>query len=101
MRGSRLIDRLAEGMWRGSCLTCCTISEAVDGRQILRYCGVTMAKKRAESREGMIVTTVALPPDLHRRLAMAALEDNAASAELIRQAIEEWLSRRKRPKGAK
>jgi hypothetical protein len=55
-----------------------------------------MAKRRAESREGMIVTTLALPPDLHKRLAVAALEEGAASAELIREAITEWLARRKR-----
>jgi len=55
-----------------------------------------MAKRRAESREGMVVTTVALPPDLHKRLAIAALEEGAASAELIRQAVREWLDRRKR-----
>jgi predicted transcriptional regulator len=60
-----------------------------------------MAKRRAESREGMVVTTVALPLVLHRRLAIAALEDNAASAALIREAIEEWLDRRKRRGGRK
>jgi hypothetical protein len=60
-----------------------------------------MVKRRAESRKGMIVTTVALPPDLHKRLVLAALEEHAASAELIRQAIEEWLSRHKRTKATK
>ncbi len=55
-----------------------------------------MVKRKAESREGHVVTTVSLPPDLHRRLVLAALEDNAASAELIREAIQEWLDRRKR-----
>jgi hypothetical protein len=60
-----------------------------------------MAKRRAESREGMVVTTVALPPDVHRRLAIAAIEDGAASAELIREAIVEWLERRRKRKGAK
>lgn len=59
-----------------------------------------MVKRRAESREGMILTTVALPPDLHRRLALAALEENAAAAELIREAVREYLSRReKKAKG--
>jgi hypothetical protein len=58
-----------------------------------------MAKRRADSREGMVVTTVALPADVHRRLAIAALEDGAASAELIRVAVREWLERRKRGKG--
>jgi predicted transcriptional regulator len=56
-------------------------------------------KRRAESREGMIVTTIALPPDLHKRLAIAALEDGAASSYLIREAITEWLDRRKRKRG--
>jgi Arc/MetJ-type ribon-helix-helix transcriptional regulator len=60
-----------------------------------------MAKRRAESREGMVITTVALPPVLHRRLVLAALEENAASAELIREAVEEWLDRRKRRGGRK
>ncbi len=55
-----------------------------------------MAKRKAESREGMIITTVALPPELHRRLVLAALDENAAAAELIRQAVQEWLDRRER-----
>lgn len=46
----------------------------------------------------MIVTTIALPPELHKRLAIAAIEDGAAGAELIREAIKEWLDRRKRSK---
>lgn len=54
-----------------------------------------MTKRRADSRQGMVVTTVALPPDLHRALAIAALEEGAASAELIREAVREWLKRRK------
>jgi hypothetical protein len=47
----------------------------------------------------MVVTTLALPPALHKRLAVAALEERAASAELIREAITEWLDRRKRRGG--
>jgi len=42
----------------------------------------------------MVITTIALPPELHRRLMMAALEENAAGAELIRQAVERFLNRR-------
>jgi len=61
---------------------------------------VSMPKRRAESREGMIVTTIALPPELHRKLAMAAIEERAASAELVRQAIKEWLDRRRLGKRA-
>lgn len=60
-----------------------------------------MPKKRADSREGMVVTTVALDRELHRRLAIAAVEDNAAITELIRQAIREWLDRRERTRKAK
>ena len=55
-----------------------------------------MAKRKAKSREGMIITTVALPTALHRRLALAALEENAAGAELIRQGVQEYLDRRER-----
>lgn len=63
-----------------------------------------MGKKRAPSREGMVITTVALPPELHRRLVLAALEANAASAELIRQAVQEYLdrhARKRRGRGAR
>jgi len=51
-------------------------------------------KKRAESRDDMVVTTVALRRDVHRRLAIAAIEENAAITELVRQAVEGWLGRR-------
>jgi len=60
-----------------------------------------MPKRRADSREGMVVTTVALERELHRRLAIAAVEDNAAMTELIRQAIREWLDRRERQRRVK
>jgi predicted DNA-binding protein len=49
----------------------------------------------------MVVTTVALPAELHKRLAIAALEDGAASAELIREAVSEWLQRRSKLRRAK
>ena len=62
-----------------------------------------MRKQRAESRQDMLVTTVALERDLHRKLSIAAVEENAAMTELVRQAVEEWLERRgrkrKEPKG--
>ena len=45
-----------------------------------------MAKKRrAATRADMVMTTVAFPPDLYRRLAIAALDEHAAIAELIRE----------------
>jgi hypothetical protein len=46
----------------------------------------------------MVVTTIALDTELHRRLAVAALDDRAAMTVLIRQAVEEWLERRERKK---
>ena len=53
-------------------------------------------RKRAATREGMIVTTVALDVDVHRRLAIAAIEDGTVMTELMRQAITEWLRARGR-----
>ena len=64
----------------------------------LQYRNAVMAKKRAETREGMVVTSVALDQELHRRLAIAAVEDNAALTELVRQAVKEWLDKRDRPR---
>ncbi len=54
-----------------------------------------MSKKRAESRKDMVVTTIALDRALHQRLAIAAVEDNLALTEVVRQAAREWLDRRK------
>ncbi len=51
---------------------------------------------RATSREGMKVTTVALPHDVHRRLAIAALERNTVLTGLVREAVTEWLNRHER-----
>jgi len=44
----------------------------------------------------MVVTTVAMPPDLHEQLAIAAVKERAAMTELIRQAVKEWLERREK-----
>jgi predicted HicB family RNase H-like nuclease len=58
-----------------------------------------MTKKRADSRKNMTVTTVAFDNELHRRLALAALDEGAAITELVRQAVTEWLDARdKRPR---
>jgi len=53
-------------------------------------------KRRAESREGMVVLSIGLPKDLHRKLAIAGLDENASMNELIRDAIQEWLKRREK-----
>lgn len=59
-----------------------------------------MPKRRAKSREGMTVTTVALPNDVHRRLLIAAVENRIAFTEIVRQALIEWLSKHeKKTKG--
>lgn len=44
----------------------------------------------------MKVTTVALPETLHRRLAIAAIEDETVMTELVREAMADWLDRRDR-----
>jgi len=44
----------------------------------------------------MIVTTLALPPELHKRLQLAAIEEHAAIAELIRDAVVAHLERLER-----
>ena len=59
----------------------------------LRYHS-TIMKKRAQSREGMTVTTIAFEPTLYRRLYLAAFDEKAAINELVRQAVGEWLDRR-------
>jgi hypothetical protein len=49
--------------------------------------------RRAESREGMVTTTVGLEAVTHRKLTVAAEERRMSMAELIREAIAEWLER--------
>ena len=44
----------------------------------------------------MTVTSVALPPDLHRKLAMVALDEHTTLNELLRQAAAEYLERREK-----
>lgn len=49
--------------------------------------------RRAESREHMRVTTVALPERLHDQLSRAARQRGTVLTELVRQAVAEWLKR--------
>lgn len=58
-------------------------------------------RQRAASREGMVVTTIALPDDVHRALAIAAIEERTVMTELVRQAVQEWLKRREGRKARK
>lgn len=61
-----------------------------------RYCSAMAKRKRAPSREGMRVTTVALEEGMHRHLAIAAIEESTVMTELVRRALGEWLERRGR-----
>jgi predicted transcriptional regulator len=58
-------------------------------------------KARAESREGHVTITVSLPPDLHRRLNLAAINQNVAGQELVRRALGEFLDRLEKRTGRK
>ena len=51
-------------------------------------------RNQAKSREGMIVTTIALRRGVHRRLSIAAIEEHTVMTEIVRQAVDEWLARR-------
>ncbi len=44
----------------------------------------------------MITMNVAFPKELHRRLAIQGIDDNASMNELIRKAVREYLDRRTR-----
>ena len=64
-----------------------------------RHTMTRQKRKQAHSRQGMTVTTVALPDEMHRRLLIAAVETNTAATEIVRQALADWLSRHQRKKG--
>lgn len=53
-------------------------------------------RQRAESRDRMIVTTIALPERMHARLTRVARQELLALTEAVRQAVSEWLERRGR-----
>ena len=80
---------------RSGCADGSRRGRALEEVELLRYRNSAMAKKRrAASRADMVMTTVAFPPGLYRRLAIAALDEHAAIAELIREAVAEWMRRR-------
>ena len=53
-------------------------------------------RERAASRKGMVGSTFWLPETLHRRVALAALEDRKAVAVVIREALRLWLAERRK-----
>jgi len=52
-------------------------------------------RKRLDSREDTVITSLALPRGLHRKARMAALNLNWTLAEVVREALDEWLGRHK------
>ncbi len=54
------------------------------------------SRRRAPSRVGMVLMSLALDPDLHRRLKILALKERASINELIREAVRAWLDARNR-----
>lgn len=50
-------------------------------------------RKRLESREDTVITSMALPRGLHRTARMAALNLNWTLAQVVREALDEWLVR--------
>jgi hypothetical protein len=52
-------------------------------------------RQRADSRQDMVVTTVALPRALHARLRKLAVDEGTVLTQYVREALQEWLERRK------
>ena len=55
-----------------------------------------MAKQRAKSRKGMVVTTIALDKKLHEALERVSFEKKVALTELVRRAVRAWLATRRK-----
>jgi hypothetical protein len=65
---------------------------------------ILVKQKRALSRRNMVVSTHALPAEMHRRLRRAASAANVAVAEAVREAVALWLARharRRRGRGSR
>lgn len=58
-------------------------------------------KLRAKSRAGMTVSTYALPAPMHRRVALAALEDQKTINVIVREALVLWLKTRQEQRRTK
>jgi len=52
--------------------------------------------RRAKTRKGMIIRTVALERDLHRQLTVAGLDRHITVNELLRRILRDWLARSRR-----
>jgi len=54
------------------------------------------SSRRAKTRAGMIVRTIALEPELHRRLSIASLDRRITVNELLRRILRDWLAQERR-----
>ncbi len=52
-----------------------------------------LKRKRLDSREGTVTTSLALPRALHQEAMIAAVRLNWTLAEVARAALAEWLGR--------
>jgi hypothetical protein len=50
-------------------------------------------RRRAPSRKGMRVTGIALPAEMHRRLAILAVTQGTVMTEIVREALAAYLDR--------
>jgi len=53
----------------------------------------TPKRRRLESREGAVITSLAIPRPLHQEARIASVRLNWTLAEIVREALEEWLER--------
>ena len=60
----------------------------------VRQCHATR-RQRADSRDGMITTTVTLPSRVHAHLLKVAKEESTVMTEIVRRAVGEWLAKRR------
>ena len=49
--------------------------------------------RRAKSRKGMVLRSIALDPDMRKQLTLAGLDTGLTVNELLRRIIREWLIR--------
>jgi hypothetical protein len=77
---ARKLRRLSASAWSTACLW--------RGRWT-RTC-----RSERSTREGMVVTTVALDAATHRRLKVMAVKKNTVLTELVRDAVRDWLRRK-------
>ena len=61
---------------------------------ILRYCSAMKTPRRAPTRKGMIVRTIALDTEMHRRLTLAGLDERCTVNELLRRIVRAWFAQR-------